>query len=217
MKKLSLLFGFFILGFMAMILYKKHIVASQVSKVESPLAKTKGFSLDTPPAASLKGKILSMSGSLEWQSRSATEPAKLTKIAPVLQGEEFWTKENGSFHVFFPNAVDIALKPKTHVNFIQTLPTNFVISQDRGEVTYKKLGTVPMGIRILRLLVNQTSGTVDIAIDDEQSIILLNVLKGSITVAFNDSDNLSNVVTIDKGSTYRFNNEERTGKTITSE
>lgn len=197
-----------------MILYKKYTVATKIAAVQSPLAKTKVFSLDTPPAQSLRGTILAMQGVLEWQSRSATEPAKLISNGQVLQGEEYWTKENSSLHILFINAVDISIRAKTHVNFIQTLPTNFAISQDSGEVVYKKLGTVPVSMRALRLLVTQTSGTVDISIDDEQPIVLLRVLMGSVTLAFNDSDNVSNVITVDEGSTYRFNTEERTGRIL---
>ena len=183
------------------------------TKIQTPLAQTTPFSLAVPPKASLKGSMISLSGVVDWQSREATEPAALFQKRAVLQGEEYWTKDTGSLNILFPNIAQLLITPNTHISFIQTLPTNFVMLQDSGEVTYTKLNTAtPVAIRVLRLLVAQNSGEVIISIDEEGSLVTITVKEGSVTIAFNDLETVSNVITIESGYSYTFDNEAREGE-----
>jgi hypothetical protein len=218
MKYFLICLLFFVLGFASVIVYKKYTVAKQTTSIKTPLSKSIPFSLDTPPKQSLQGEIISFTPDIDWQSRSATKPAKLQQKIPVLQGEEFWTKETGMLEILFPSTYQISLQPKSHLNFIQTIPTNFVMLENSGKIIYKKLNpTTPTGIRVLHLLVQQESGEIAISVDDERPIVSITVLKGVVTAAFNDAKNISTVLTINEGSTYIFNDQKREGEITTTE
>lgn len=211
-KDILLFFLFFVFGFAAILVYKKYTVAH--SAVTSPLATTTLFSLDTPPSNSQAGKIVSLSGDVEWQSRSATEAAKLTQTQKVAQGEEYWTKETGRLQIDFPSVLELSVLPDTYLNLIQTLPTNIVLKQEGGEVVYKNTGASPLGIRARHLLIDQNSGILSIRMTQTTPIIRVIVQKGDAKVAFNDEDFETNVVALEEGDTYIFNNATRTGRVL---
>lgn len=213
MKNLLLFSCFLFLGLLVVFLYKNYSLLEPTTKIQTPLAQTTPFSLAIPPKASLKGRMISLTGIVDWQSREATIPAALSQKQPVLQGEEYWTKDTGRLNILFPNIVQLFINYDTHISFIQTLPTNFVMLQNRGEVTYTKLTpTTPVAIRVLGLLVAQQSGEAVISIDEEESLITITVKEGSVTIAFNDRETVSNVITVEKGYSYIFDNETREGE-----
>lgn len=211
-KHILLFSLFFVIGFATILVSKKYAVAHPA--VTSPLATTTLFSLDIPPSKSQSGEIVSLSGEVEWQSRSATEPAKLTQKQKVLQGEEFWTKESGNLHISFQNILELNVLPNTYVSVIQTLPTNIVLKQEGGEVVYKNSGASPLGIRARHLLIQQESGILNIKMNNTTPTIRVSVQKGSAKIAFNNADFETNVVTLEEGDTYIFNDETRTGRII---
>lgn len=208
MKYILLFLLSVLIGFTSFVIYRKY----SVSHIKTPPYRAKPFSLDVPPAKSLKGQIESMTGDIEWQSRSATEPAKLTQKKPVLQGEEFWTKEDGTLNIRFENVVEITADANTHLNIVQTLPMNFVVLQDSGAAAYKKSpAAAPTSIRTLHVLTQLNDGEADVEVDD--TAITLTVKTGSVTVAYNDKKNISRVVTINGGNTYTFDDKTRKGET----
>jgi len=102
------------------------------------------FSIENAPSQTLSGKIASMSGSVAWQLRTAdyatliNSPVKLNnkeKQFPLMKTEKRLSIFPQSEHDVFPN---------TQVNFIQTLPANFVIEQKQGISTYTKNGNIPV-------------------------------------------------------------------------
>lgn len=195
-----------VLGFAGLLVYKK----LSVSQPAPPLKTVAPFSVETPPPKSKRGTI-TMSGDVEWQSRGATEPARLAERDEALQGEEYWTKETGNMTIRFPDIVDITIDPNTHINLVQTLPEHFVLLQDSGAAAYQKSpAAAPIAIRALHLLIQQNDGELDVVFDGP--LITLIVASGSITVAYNDSNNSSQLVTIKDGNTYSFNDETRTGE-----
>src|SRR5437763_1209366 len=66
---------------------------------------TSAFSLENAPTKSLRGTIQTLTGEVEWQSRTATTPAALTTIATIQQAERLVTKDTGNVVVAFPASV----------------------------------------------------------------------------------------------------------------
>lgn len=218
--KLVLLFLFFtLIGIVSFFAFKKYTVTQQtITVLQTPLAKTSPYSLDTPPKKSLRGNIENLSGDVSWQSRSASEPAVLTKAQEILQGEDYWTGEEGSLSILFPHALTIIVSPNTHIAILQTLPKHIVLSQTGGEVLYKKLSqTIPVAVRANSLLIQQKNGDMTISFDKIDPITTIRVSKGLATVAFNNTDVISNVVEIPEGNMYVFNSEELVGELTTIE
>lgn len=176
-----------------------------------PFIKRGSFSLEKAPMESLSGKIATMSGSVKWQSRTSPSPVPINSLRKLMQGEELETKKNGKATVEFDKVGMIKITPDTQLNFVQTLPANFVVEQKKGTAEYIKRGDIPVSITSLDLLINLNSGRSIISVDEGNSQIIISVESGSATVAFNDRDNLTNILTVDEGREYIFNNDSRIG------
>ncbi len=166
------------------------------------------FSLENAPSESLKGKIISMSGEVNWLSRVATESSKLANNTQLQQGESVMTGSEGNIKIQFGNAAEINLLPKTQIDIIQTLPDNIVFNQASGSALFKKTANYPLSVRALHLLV-ETENSVTISIDN--SIVTLKSDLGNSKAAFNDLNNESQVITVTEGSRYTFNDDTRQG------
>ncbi len=167
------------------------------------------FSIAVAPSESIRGNIKQMTGNVFWQSRTATESAFLTSLITLQQGEEIQTKENSSLIVEFPNVINIAILPKTQIDFVQTLPVEFVTSIASGSATFKKLSDIPVSVRSYHLLVKQNSGEVSMSIDTDNGITHLNIISGSVTLAYNDLDLTSHVANFTASQKINFNDATR--------
>lgn len=208
MKNLLLFIISILIGGIVAVGYYRFIVDKK--SILSPISQNKesAFSIANPPKQSITGKIISMTGMVEWESRVATQPAQIVKPVPIQQGENLITKDDGNVSVTFDNIGNIKLLPKTEVDFVQTLPLNFVVNQKSGTAVYTKTGTVPFSIRSLHLLVTIT-GEIKLAIDEEEPTITINVNEGKATIAYNDLQNISHVLTIDQGESFVFDDQNR--------
>ena len=180
---------------------------SQVLKIILPQSL---FSLEKAPTDSLTGEIASISGKVAWQSRIAPVAILINSTTKLQQGEEVDTYNDGTAAINFPEVATMSASSNTEVNFIQTLPENFVVWQKQGAVDYSKIGEIPTSIVALNLLINMDSGDCSISIDKDTSKVTVAVKTGSVTAAFNDLDNNTNVVSIKSGKTYIFDDNTRT-------
>ncbi|PIS16081.1 hypothetical protein COT62_00255 [Candidatus Roizmanbacteria bacterium CG09_land_8_20_14_0_10_41_9] len=177
---------------------------------ETTTQKTSSFSLENAPTESLKGKITTMEGEINWQGRIATEPAKLSSPVAIQQGEKLITGEKSNLSLVFPDACLVEFSEKTEVDVIQTLPANIVFSQISGTGEYIKMGSYPVSIRIVNLLVEE-DGDMVVFIDPEEPIVTLTIKSGKAIVAYNDSDFISREVALVDGQTFIFNYDTRIG------
>ncbi|MGI8419208.1 MAG: hypothetical protein ACR2LN_01035 [Candidatus Levyibacteriota bacterium] len=172
-------------------------------------AKASAFSLEKAPTDSLQGKIATLSGIVNWQSRIATQPAQIKKPRFIQQGEELRTGKDGTVSVQIYNGPFLTLLPNSHVNFIQTLPSSIVITQDQGTVTYRTQGK-KVSIESLSLLTTLNEGIMTVSVDQALDTVAIDVKKGNTTEAYNDSDNRSNVLPVTSGHTFLFNDDTLT-------
>ena len=88
----------------------------------SDLVKISRFSLEKAPSESLVGTISGINGDVEYESRTATESAKINSPVEVQQGESLSTGDNGKVILNFKDAADITIDSSSGVDIIQTLP-----------------------------------------------------------------------------------------------
>ena len=194
-----------LLAFVLSLLGSLHIV-NQPTPTPAPYVP---FSVAKPPRESLRGELTTLSGDVLWQSRTATEGAKITTSQAILQGEALSTGSKGAASIEFNGAASMSLSSESAISFIQTLPANIVINQTSGTVAYTRSGTVPLSIRVLGLLLNVDEGEIMVAVNPLRPIITVEVKKGIVTAGFNDLYLVSNVVNISQGHIFYFNNETR--------
>ena len=216
MKKILLGIIFFLLGATAALgIYfaKNHSVPEPIitiGKKASSFEPTK-FSLENAPSESIKGQITNMSGEIWWQSRTATEPAKLTEAITIQQGETLIASDEGKLTVSFSPAATITLFPETQVEIIQTLPLNLVFNQTKGIGQYQVSGTSPVTIRSFNLIVNIDKGLLNIDTDEETGVVILSLKTGAAKVGYNSPEFESRVWQLEPGDIFEYDSNERRG------
>lgn len=185
------------------------VILPQIPSISfSDLIKFSRFSLDKAPSNSLVGVITTMSGEVLYESRMATESAVITKSQEIQQGESVSTGNDGKLIINFKDAVEIILEDNSGVNIIQTLPANLVFKQTLGFVTYKKIGTYPVSIRVGHLLI-ENKGEIKISFTKDSPITTILIINGSATIAYNNLNNVSKVVKLEAGQSLQFNEGNR--------
>lgn len=195
---------YFLFGIFLIFSFKKVDQVLNSQQLKTPLA-TSPFSLNVAPSESLRGTIVSLSGDIGWQSRVATEPARIAKPMQIQQGEEIKTLETGEATVVFSNIVNLTIHPKTEISFIQTLPTNILIGQNSGTTEYTKLNTNPLSVKSLDLLTKINQGSIVVSVsEDDEPYIIIDVKSGSVTVGYNDIDYITQVLDVASGNQVLF-------------
>jgi len=174
--------------------------------------KEERFSIEPPPKESKTGTVSTMSGQILWESRIATAPAEIKELKQVQQGEVLETGKDGQTVVIFSDSVSITLSPESKIEFIQTLPVNFVFKQTKGEVSYLKKGIIPLSIRSLHLLMTFSDGEYVLNTDSDNHTLELTVKKGLVKAAYNTVLYETQGVEIKEGEKYIFNDDTRIGE-----
>lgn len=187
-----------------------NVFISPLAETNTNTKKISAFSLENAPSESLKGEIITMTGDISWQGRTATEAAKILFPITIQQGEKLITGEKGSLSLTFDNACSVDLSEKTEFDIIQTLPANIVFSQTSGTGEYVKTGSYPVSIRALKLLA-EVDGIISISIDSEKPIITLTVKSGNALIAYNDSKYISHEVSVGSNQSFSFNYDTKKG------
>ncbi|SRR5258708_3819520 len=209
MKKILFFLVSVIIGIVVVFGYTQLSLHSNTNGKKQSVNSATKFSLINPPSQSLRGTIASISGEVAWQSRIATEPAKISAPQMLQQGENIVTGDTGTVTVQFTSSGTITLAPQTELDIIQTLPVNFVFAQNKGTATYSINGTIPISIRSLHVLLSLQPGNIVITTDKQNSLVTAAVYTGSIQAAFNDIDYMSHVMTVTNGNTLIFHDDTR--------
>lgn len=210
MKYIAIFILFFILG-CGLVAGYFYLNPQQNVVLDLPTPITTKFSLANAPEDSLKGTIASMSGVVNWQSRTANTPTRLKAPRSIQQGEELGTGKNGKVEVLIQSAEAMVVNPNSQINFIQMLPVNLVISQDLGIVTYQNTGKSAMTVQTFGLITSINYGIITINLNKDTHTITVDVEKGSATEGYEDSQNNSNVVTVNAGQQFVFDDTTQAG------
>ena len=176
----------------------------------APITKTSVFSLENAPTDALVGTIASMSGGIQWQSRTATVAATISAPITIQQGETVITGEKSTISVAFPAACSVFLSEKTKFDVIQTLPATIVFSQTSGTGMYTKTGSYPVSIRTTNSI-TENSGDITVLYSETKPTVTFTQTSGKSIIAYNDAQFLSHEVTIKSGQTFVFNYDTRKG------
>lgn len=210
MKQLILFFLSICVGIGCIFAYIIFTTTPQTQSYITPVSHHTSFSLDTPPSDSLRGNIATMSGTVDWESRSATQPATLHSSPQIEQGEDIATETDGTALVQFPTCCSMQLSPLTHLSFVQTLPANIVIAQSQGSVEYATTN-IPVSVRSLSLLITMTNDDIVFTMSKTQPILSIFVKKGLLQASYNDLQYNSTVIPVTEGQTFIFNDTTRSG------
>lgn len=214
MKHLLLFFLSILIGIIVVVGYRTWFINTNITLSKTfnkSVISTIKFSLENAPSQSLQGRIASLSGNVQWQSRTAAQSVPLTMPRFMQQGEAVSTGDDGKILIKFPGFVTVNLLQDAVLNFIQTLPANLVFEQNSGIVSYTKEGAAPVSIRTFGLLTTMKQGIVIMVVKSTKENTAITVQKGSVIEGFNDTQNISNVVTINEGNQFVFNNDTKKG------
>lgn len=177
-----------------------------------PQKQEEQFSIDVPPKQSKIAIVESISGDeIFFQSRIASAPAKIKTIEKIQQAELLSLGKESSASLLFKEALSIDMSQESEIEFLQTLPNNFVFKQTKGKIVYQKLGTIPISVRSRFLLVSLVEGKISINTDIDTHVITLTVLEGSVKIAYNDIDYKTQSLEIEKGDVFVFDDDRREG------
>lgn len=214
-KNAGLFFLFLVFGLTITLFYFHNLIWPQtknISQQQKTMADITKFSLEKAPSDSMSGNTLSLSGSVYWQSRIATEPSALKAKIPIQQGEKIVTGDNGNISLELGSASLVTISPKTELAFVQTLATNFVFQQEQGTVSYTKIDQTPLAVQSLTLLTQIGSASANIITSKKDGLVTVEVNKGFVTIGYNDAKFISQVVNVEAGKKIMFDNKVKTIK-----
>lgn len=205
---------FFIIGFFGTYIYSKTFNKSSQVATGNIFQNKRGnfnlFLLINPPAQSLPGNILSLTGQVNWQSRIATTSSPLVKKVNIVQGEKITTGDNSALSVGFGSGILINMSGGSDLSFIQTLPDNFVVGQDSGEIEYTNTKNTSLAVRTGVLLVQFGSGQISVAVNKKTGFVTIIVNKGQAEAAYNDLHYVSQLLAIKEKQSLIFDPVTRT-------
>lgn len=211
MKYLSLFLLFLLIG--VGIVFGYSFWKKEKATVVTPVSpKEERFSIESPPKEARTGTVSTMSGQILWESRIATQPAEIRELKQVQQAETLETGKTGQAKVTFADASSVSLSPDSEIEFLQTLPVNFVFRQNKGEINYVKKGIIPLTVRSLHLLMAFSDGEYTLKTDRDTHKIELGIIDGSVKIAYNDINYNTQTLEVTKGQKYLFDDDSRTGE-----
>lgn len=213
MKSVVIFILFLFLGFILFIGYSYwENEQNNFINPNSPITTT--FSMNNAPSTSLKGTIATMSGTVTWLSRTAKNPVQLQSPRSIQQGETLGTGKNSNVGVLINNAAAVSLSSNSDVNFIQMLPINLVMAQDKGTATYQNTGQNAMTVTTRDLITAVNRAWAVISVDPTAQTVTVAVQKGSVTEGYEDAHDNSTVVTVGAGQQFVFDDTTQEGTTL---
>lgn len=210
MRNVALAAGFFLFGALAGLSYFVIRKAGPENIVRfQPIDEPTAFSLENAPAESVRGKIATFSGTVNWQSRTATEAARLRQAGGVQQGESLTTGDDGAAAVEFANFGSVTMGQKTGVDIIQTLPADLVFEVASGSAEFTSFGAAPFSVRGRHLLVTITNGSVRVSTNEVNHTVTVETTDSPVVVAYNDRQFNSHVLNLGKNQTFSFDDDRR--------
>jgi hypothetical protein len=203
---------FLLLGFFIVVLYANKNVSDSnpiIQNLNEINPQAAGFSLENAPQNSLTANISTISGTVKWESRIATEAAVITLPQIIKQGEKIVTGIDGNVAINISSDSAIIILPNTDLDFIQLLPGNLILKQNSGRVEYTITDNLPLTIRSFGMIAKLSSGKFKITVDAETGIVTIEDQHGDVTLAYNNKQFISKVWNITTGETLIYNDDTR--------
>jgi len=209
-KYLKIFFVFLLIGILGFFLF--YFIRKDKATISTDQIKRKKiFSISPAPKESIVGTIASASGQILWQSRVADEPEATKEIKKIRQAELLATGKDGQATVVFSDDLNIKLDKESEIEFLQTLPLNFVFRQNKGEILYEKTGDIPLSVRSFHLLISIENGIVLISTDEKNHEIIILAKSAKAKIAYNDINYQTQIIKLNEGEKFTFNDDSRIG------
>lgn len=181
----------------------------QVKKIKAiPFSPQQSSFVLKPPSDALRGKLLLVKGKVEKEPREKDEFEEAGAEEEILQGEKLATGEKSQAVVEFPDFAKIDLGSNSEIGFVNLAPSNFLISQSLGSVTYKLLqDNALVNVRSLHALLSFDSGEGEVTVEEEE--ITVRVLSGKAKLALVDLENETHVWELEEGQEVLITDAER--------
>lgn len=168
------------------------------------------FSTKNPPSESLTGTLDSLTGTVTWEPREATQSSPINSRAVIKQGDYIETGSDGTVAVTFPKASLVTMQQDSYLQITQTLPANIVFSQNKGTITYERVGKIPVSIRVLSLLIDlDEASQMRVTVGEETEEVTVTAEQGSGITAYNNADFETVKLTLHEGEELTFDNQLR--------
>ncbi len=216
MRGISIFISSLLVGFIVFVLYNiikpnnsNH--AQTINPLSSTPTITTNFSIANPPSASMRGTIATMSGSVSFSSRIATQSSPLTNsTTQIEQGESLQTNDHGYIKVDFKQLGKLTVFHNSSLNIIQLLPYSSVFSQDNGTVNYDVTNTNPLAIRSMDLLIQiDKPAILSVNVDTTNNLVNVSMSSGSATLGYDDLNYVSHVSTLNSNDKVSFDDTQR--------
>jgi hypothetical protein len=209
MKSFILIFLFILIGAAISLLYFTKIANNKIytsinTSLSPSIKPTSEFNIDKAPPFSLKGRVISLDGKVDWLSRSASASSNLIISQVLQQGESVFTGDNSEVTIQF-DKVNIALNSNTQINIIQTLPVNILIEQVGGTADFSNYSSYPLTVRIKRFLIKMDEGKFISLVNEENNQIIVKPTEGLIQVAYVNINGITKTIKVSKGNLFQYN------------
>lgn len=201
---LFLVTGFAVSACFFFFIYSKYLPDNQNIEISTK------FSLINAPEESLKANIATMSGTVYWLSRTAKKPIKLISPRKIQQGEELYTGNKSFVGITINKLEAIYLVSNSNINFIQMLPINEVILQDKGTISYDNFSQNALSVVTQSLITSINNGAATISINPASNSVTVTVQKGALTDGYIDSEENSDALNIQAGQIIQYNLNSKT-------
>lgn len=182
----------------------------QVKKAESiSFSPQKSSFVLKPPLKALTGEFILIKGEVKKKPRSK-EKFEIVKAEGeiLIEGEKITTGKESQSIIEFPDFIRIGLGSNTEIGLINLIPTNFLISQSSGFVTYKLLqDDSPFSVRSLHTLLTFDFGESEITVEENK--IKAEILSGKAKLALVDLDNKTHIWELNEGERVLIDDAER--------
>lgn len=159
------------------------------------------FSLLEAPSYSIKANVSNLNGEVFWKSRISETATKVESLSNMQQGEGVITGDNGHIELGFVNVATVTVNENSEIDVVQTIPNDIVFSQKLGIIKYKKIGNIPVSVRVKRLLVEVFD---DVQVEIDGSLVRI---IGNAKIAYNNNANVTKTLNVPLGKTLIFNNQ----------
>lgn len=186
----------------------------KVKRLENKFDSSKQIYQRAVADGSLTGQVTEVGSTAEFEGRYDTGFRPLAVGETIGLGSDIRTGPDdlSMAKVTFGPLAEFKVGSNTRLNFTNTLPTNFLISLNRGG-TIELITTADQGevtITGLHLLTQFTSASAKMAI--EASTITIELASGSVKLGYNDTDLQTQIQTVGGPKKIIFNDMTRTVK-----
>jgi hypothetical protein len=217
---IQLILGFLmsiVIGFWGVFIYRDQVQPPSIkapvpSLVSSGSAQVQGESTGTfqlqPPKQSLRGVVKDLNGSVVISKRDESAGRQAVPGDTITDGESILTEADSEVALEFNTLGTISLDQDSQISFATTLPSSFLLEQNRGTVGYQVVAGQIMTVRTQGIVFEVQGGDAVLESNQEEEYVTVEVLGGQVKLAYLDANWETLVYIVTQGETATIINGE---------